>query len=63
MIGRADRLGTSDAREIPVRTRLLGEARLAELTEDDFTAENLLDIAHQYDELAEHGARRQRRLE
>jgi hypothetical protein len=35
--------------------------RLAELIEDNFTAESLLDITVQYDELAEHAERRQRR--
>jgi hypothetical protein len=36
--------------------------KLAELVEDDFTAETLLDIAAQYGELAEHAERRLRRL-
>jgi hypothetical protein len=35
--------------------------RLAELIEDNFTAETLLDIALQYDELGEQAERRQRR--
>jgi hypothetical protein len=37
-----------------------GRRRLVELR-DNFTAETLLDIARQYDELAEHAERRQRR--
>ena len=36
--------------------------KLAELVEDNFTAETLLDIAAQYGELAEHAERRLRRL-
>ena len=35
--------------------------RLVELIEDNFTAETLLDIAGQYEELAEHAQRIQRR--
>ena len=35
--------------------------RLAELIEDNFTAETLLDIALQYDELVLHAERRRRR--
>jgi hypothetical protein len=34
--------------------------RLADLIEDNFTAETLLEIAVQYEELAEHAKRRQR---
>jgi hypothetical protein len=43
------------------RARAEEARRLAELIEDNFTAESLLDIARQYDELAEHAERRQRR--
>jgi hypothetical protein len=35
--------------------------KLAELVEDNFTAETLLDISAQYGELAEHAERRLRR--
>jgi hypothetical protein len=35
--------------------------RLAELVEDNFTAETLLDVARQYDELAERAERSQHR--
>jgi hypothetical protein len=35
--------------------------RLSELIEDNFTAATLLDIAGQYDELAERAERRQRK--
>ena len=35
--------------------------RNAELVEDDFIAETLLDIAQMYDEIAEHADRRQRK--
>ena len=34
--------------------------RLAELIDDDFIGETLLEIALQYDELAEHAEKRQR---
>jgi hypothetical protein len=40
------------------RKRAQEARRLAELIYDDFTAETLLDIAGQYDELAEHAERR-----
>ncbi len=42
------------------RKRAAEARRLAELIDDDFTAETLLDIAVQYEELAEHAERRQR---
>jgi hypothetical protein len=45
------------------RKRAEEARRLAELIEDNFTAETLLDIARQYDELAEHAERRQRRTD
>jgi hypothetical protein len=40
------------------RKRAEEARRLAELIEDNFTAESLLDIALQYDELAERAERR-----
>ena len=43
------------------RKRAEEARKLAELIEDDFTAETLLDIALQYDELAEYDEQRQRR--
>jgi hypothetical protein len=43
------------------RKRAEEARRLAELIEDNFTAETLVDIALQYDELAERAERRQRR--
>ena len=43
------------------RERAEEARRLSELIEDNFTAETLLDIAGQYDMLAERGERRQRR--
>jgi hypothetical protein len=42
------------------RKRAEEARKLAELIDDNFTAETLLDIALQYDELAEHTQRRQR---
>jgi hypothetical protein len=39
------------------RKRAEEARRLAELIEDNFTAESLLDIALQYDELTEHAER------
>ena len=43
------------------RKRAEEAGRLAEMIKDNFTAESLLEIARQYDELAEHAERRQRR--
>jgi hypothetical protein len=43
------------------RKRAEETRRLAELIEDNFTPESLLDIARQYDELAERAERRLRR--
>jgi hypothetical protein len=42
------------------RKRAEEARRLAELIDDNFTAETLLDIAVQYEELAEHAERRLR---
>ena len=42
------------------RQRAAEARRFAELIDDDFTAESLLDIALQYEELAEHAQRRHR---
>lgn len=42
------------------RKRAAEARRLAELIEDNFTAETLLNIARQYDELVEHAERRLR---
>lgn len=42
------------------RQRAAETRRLADLIEDNFTAETLLDIAVQYEELAEHAERRLR---
>jgi hypothetical protein len=42
------------------RKRAAEARRLAELIEDDFTGETLLEIARQYAELVEHAERRQR---
>jgi hypothetical protein len=42
------------------RKRAAESQRLSELIEDNFTAETLLDIAGQYNELAEHAERRLR---
>jgi hypothetical protein len=42
------------------RQRAAEAHRFAELIDDNFTAESLLDIALQYEELAEHAQRRQR---
>ena len=41
-------------------TRAAEARRFAELIDDNFTAESLLDIALQCEELAEHAQRRQR---
>jgi hypothetical protein len=43
------------------RQRAEETRRFAELIDDDFTADTLIDIANQYDLLAERAARRRRR--
>jgi hypothetical protein len=43
------------------RARAEEARRLAELIDDAFTRETILDIALQYQELADHAERRQRR--
>jgi hypothetical protein len=57
MIGPADRLRKSDAPDY-WRKRAAETRGLAELIEDHFTAETLLEIALRYDELALRAERR-----